>query len=183
MDFDSAKTRRSLVRVLHGARELSNSLDGLGGGAKRMLWVCLETENGLRLVPAVETSTEKTVLRGVTLSDCTILIRDLAAAAKDASELRKNSSKQKGRPRGPENYPFNLLILGIFRAIEQEGGGKVTYERKTKGGTLVKTLKLLEPFMPPGAIPKPLPWRLLETIASQKNKKLRAAKGNSLGSV
>jgi len=160
IDFRRAPGK-PLVEVMQAARELRQKLKALDAGARQVLAVCLEVEDqegdGLRI------------------QDYKQLIDDLAQAAEDAVDLYDwNMSRRRsrvGRPPGPRNRPLHFLVMRLRTAIEFEAGGRLSYERKTEGGTLVSVLELLRPHLDEGLIPEPLPWRALEEITSRKTPK------------
>ena len=89
-----------------------------------------------------------------------------------------------GEPIGPGSFKqFVLRFLWDIRTV----GGRLTLDKNRKTGTLLKALKLVESYLPPGLTPKPLPLSTLagiharaETIAaaSPLDKKLAAEAGD-----
>ncbi len=156
-----------LVEVSQAVRHLLQKIGALDSGQMRMLQVCLEDEADEDGGGDLRTHEYKAVQEYKTL------IHDLGQAADKAVGVHQwNSSRRRpGAPRGPRNYPFRFLVGRLRTAIEFEATGRLTYERKTEGGTLVKVLELLRPHVDEGLIPDPLPWSALEQITSRKTKK------------
>jgi hypothetical protein len=156
-----------LIEVSQAVQHLLQKIKALDAGQMRMLEVCLEDEGDDDLEDAPRIQGYKGV------REYNSLMGDLGQAAEKAIEVHRwNSSRRRpGAPRGPRNYPFRFLVGRLRTAIETEGGGRLSYERKTEGGTLVKVLELLRPHLDEGLIPDPLPWWALEQITSRKTPK------------
>src|SRR5262245_45757137 len=133
----------------------------------RMLQICLEDEEDEDGAGDLRTHKYKTV------HQYKALIGDLGQAAERAVEVHqwRSSRRRPGAPRGSRNYPLHFLVGRLRTAIELEAGGRLSYERKTEGGTLVAVLELLRPHLDDGLIPDPLPWRALEQTTSRKTPK------------
>jgi hypothetical protein len=99
-------------------------------------------------------------------------------AAKAVDIYRPKSRYLHGRPNwggfaeqpGPGSLPqFTLRLLWDVRIA----GGRLTLNKNSGTGTLIETLQLLSPYLPPGFIPKILPVSTLATMHAL-DKKLTA---------
>lgn len=177
-----------LIEVSQAVQHLLLKIRALDAGQMRMLEVCLEDEEEDE--DDVEDAPRIQGYKAV--REYKALIDDLGQAAEKAIEVHRwdpshrrlaglggeglrarpdRKGRRPGAPRGPRNYPFRFLVGRLRTAIEAEAGGRLSYERKTEGGTLVKVLELLRPHLDEGLIPDPLPWWALEQITSRKTPK------------
>jgi hypothetical protein len=84
---------------------------------------------------------------------------------------RRHNSQ--GRPRGGAfSISSRSLVEFVFRLLldVRAAGGRLTLDKNTGGGTLVKALDLLRPHLPPGLIPKKPPLSTLARIAALDQK-------------
>ena len=81
--------------------------------------------------------------------------------------LRKSRMGQRGHPLDAiKNRELRQMVWGLL-FIAELTGGRFTFSEKNKTGTLIKALRLLEPFVPAGVVPPVLPY---STIATWKSK-------------
>jgi hypothetical protein len=143
LDAAYASARQSLRPLLKAAHSLCDGLANLDEGAKRLLYLCLEdAQDGYYLVPR-----DHGGLRDITIQDYQELIADLARAADDAVRLRPKR-RRPGAPKGTRFHALEFLVHGLRTAIENEGGGRLTYVKH--GGNLVDVLR---PHVAKGLIP------------------------------
>ena len=84
---------------------------------------------------------------------------------------RGRPSRRLDDPGNPEVTPFDLFVDAIGRSVHQAGGERLTLDRHGESGTLVKFLREVGPYLPPGFIPRALPLRRLQDLMTYWPKK------------
>jgi hypothetical protein len=100
----------------------------------------------------------------------------LAAQGYDRRKIAKMLGPLSG-PGGPRYPALDFLVDRLRLAIEHKAGGRLTFDRKMRSGSLVKVLKLLRPHLDEGLVPSLLPWTAIEE-AMRRSRRFAQKKRN-----
>lgn len=75
----------------------------------------------------------------------------------------------RGAPKKATATHFEMFA-GIAMFLAKDVGGRLSFDKKKKSGSLIKFLEVLQPVLPDGFISDPPPWSALEEMRTLVNK-------------
>jgi hypothetical protein len=82
----------------------------------------------------------------------------------------RQRKEQRGRPSGAVTDPaFHKVVRGLHSATTA-ARGRLSLDRKSQKGSIIKALELLKPCLPPRLLPNVLPLGTIENIISPRRK-------------
>jgi hypothetical protein len=136
---------RKLLRAAQVLRAAGDAIDSLDEKERDLVELALHPEAYLEWEYSFDTISE--------IADALDV-----AARKAASALRR------GRPPGTvKNEPLRSFVMEFYRSVVVGCAGKLSFNSKNGGsGTLIRALRLIEPCLPSGFLPKALPAKSIE---------------------
>jgi hypothetical protein len=154
-----SRSAQSLRPVMRAASTLRDALAKLDWSARTALRAHLISIHPVGWDEEEDRPIEDDQLRNLEVYQR--LMADLAQASTAAVGFQL-MRRRRGGPRGRRDYVLELLVIRLQLAFSIAGARHLTYDRPTKGGSLVSVLDLLRDYV--DFIPNPLPWRALEEM-------------------